>query len=89
MASDKKSSVKSIMHLVVGYVSLKHCSIVFCNFDGQIGMQPSLKYITFDHVIKFLDTVDFSVSNSHAMCCDVKPSWNMNTCSIVSCSFPK
>ena len=45
----------------MGYVPLKLCGTVSCNssFDCQVGMHPCLKYIKFDHVIGYLDTVDF------------------------------
>ena len=71
----QNSSVQSIMQWVEGHVSLNAVGIVFITeeFDDQIDIEPSIKYIKFIQVIIYRDVVDFDNPKSQDMCRRLKP----------------
>ena len=84
------NSVQSIITLIVGYRSLKACSIdaLICSLETQTGWVPSKKYIQFAQVVIFPLTDDVLIKNLSVKSCANRPSLilpkNKNSSSIKS-----
>ena len=71
--------MQSIMHPVEGQVVLNVSGIVSNTFEGQTTIFPREKYSGLVQVTKYLDTVDFGMSNSQESILVVKPFLNQLT----------